>query len=88
MGSSWEWVYLRQQPGERTSRVEASITHKIIEFASCSGGVIAGDYISCKENQTLMEGEIFQKRRKNHEYGNHYKIEEERYIGLHNQYID
>lgn len=35
---------------EHVNKVDASITGKIEEFASCLGGVIAGTFFSCKNN--------------------------------------
>ena len=39
-------------------KVEASITNKIRKFCIYLGGVIAGDYLTCKEKTTLNENTI------------------------------
>jgi hypothetical protein len=48
-------------------KVEAYVTNTSIGFAFCLGGVIVGNFISCKENVRIR-----QMIKKIHEYGNCY----------------
>ena len=52
-----KWVAQFPRPRPHTFpqlKVEASITDKVREFASCLGGVIVGNCVSCKEHHILI----------------------------------
>jgi hypothetical protein len=68
------------------AKVEAPITHKTREFASCSGGVIVANYISCKEKQTLRRMHFFfLKKNTNIKFVTNFEVE--KLIGTHSQSV-